>query len=158
VYLKGSKEDYERWAELVGDEEWAWESVKESFREIEEYDASGTSAYKHLADPDLGAHGTKGQLKVGMPPVLERGVAPRMEAMIAGGEKVNLDVNSGDPVGVSVFPFSYAKEGRSTSAGAHLADKPANLEIWTEAVANMFVWEGKRVVGVVLADGREGMY
>lgn len=156
VYLYGSGEDYNRWSDLVGDESWKWESVKKSFQAIENYDFSGSEDYKHLADPSTNSHGTKGQLKVGLPPVLEQGVVPQMEALAAMGEKINLDLNSGDPIGIAVFPHSYSKEGRSTSAIAHLVDPPSNLEVWTDAKAEKFVWEGKKVVGVVTEDGREG--
>lgn len=155
VYLYGSGEDYNRWADLVGDESWKWESVQKSYREIENYNFAGSKDYPHLAEPSNNQHGTDGTLKVGLPPVLEAGVVPQMEALAAAGDKINLDPNSGDPIGVSVFPYSYSKEGRSTSA-AHLVDPPKNLEVWTDATAAKFVWEGKRVVGVVTEDGRTG--
>jgi|TARA_R110002003_G_scaffold232_14_gene16840 choline dehydrogenase-like flavoprotein len=156
VYLYGSKEDYERWGDLVGDEDWKWDSVKQSFHAIENYDFVGSREYQHLADPSTSQHGTEGKLKVGLPNVLEKGVAPQMEALVSAGEKANLDPNSGDPVGVSVFPYSYSKVGRSTSAGAFLANPPPNLEIWTDAVAEKLVFDGDRVVGIVTADGRQG--
>jgi choline dehydrogenase-like flavoprotein len=157
VYLYGSGEDYNRWGEIVDDEEWRWESVRESFHAMETYDFSGSSDYSHLANPGTSQHGTTGALKVGLPPKLEHGVVPQMEAVIAAGEKVNLDPNSGDPTGVSVFPYSYSKLGRSTSAIAHLHDKPKNLEVWTGARVLKLVFEGDRVVGIVTEDGREGM-
>lgn len=34
VFLYGSKEDYNRWGELVGDEGWKWDGVYKSFREV----------------------------------------------------------------------------------------------------------------------------
>jgi choline dehydrogenase-like flavoprotein len=157
VYLYGSKEDYNHWGELVGDDDWKWDSVKESFHTIENYDFVGTQQYSHLANPSTTVHGTEGQLKVGMPSVLEAGVAPQMEALIANGEEINLDVNSGNPVGLCVFPHSFSKEGRSTSAIAHLVDPPKNLDIWTDATAKTLVFEGTKVVGVVTVDGRQGM-
>ena len=156
VYLYGSGEDYNRWAELVGDPSWSWENVKKSFEAIETYDFAGTEKYRHLADASTTVHGTKGQLKVGLPPVLERGVGLQIEALRDAGETVNLDPNSGDPVGISVFPFSYGKQGRTTSAIAHLMEPPANLDVWTGAKAEKLVFEGERVVGVVMADGRGG--
>ncbi|KAF1846496.1 GMC oxidoreductase [Cucurbitaria berberidis CBS 394.84] len=155
VYLYGSGEDYNRWGELVGDESWRWDSVKESFRAIENYEFDGAAQYAHLADPSANNHGTSGVLKVGLPPLLEKGVVPQMEAVLAAGDKVCLDPNSGNPVGVSIFPSSYSNEGRSTSAIAHLLNPPENLEIWTNAKVQRLIWEGTRVVGVVTSDGRE---
>jgi choline dehydrogenase-like flavoprotein len=156
LYLYGSREDYDRWGEMVGDEAWKWENVKESFEKIEKYDFEGSRAYRHLADPSTNPHGTKGDLKIGLPPVLEKGVVEQLEALVGMGEKGNLDTNSGNPVGVGVFPSSYSKEGRITSAGAFLLNPPDNLHIWTDAKVGKLVWEEEKVVGVVTEDGREG--
>ncbi|KAH8724932.1 hypothetical protein GQ44DRAFT_243412 [Phaeosphaeriaceae sp. PMI808] len=155
VYLYGSGEDYNRWGELVGDDDWKWDAVKKSYHTIENYDFEGAKAYVHLADPSSSMHGTQGSLKVGLPPVLELGVLPQMEAMIEAGEKLNLDPNSGDPTGLSVFPYSYSTQGRSTSAIAHLLDPPQNLEVWTDATVVKLLFDGTKVVGVVTADGRK---
>lgn len=154
VYLYGSSEDYNRWADLVGDDTWRWESVQKSFQEIENYDFEGSKQYLHLADPSKNQHGKNGTLKVGLPPVLEAGVVPQMEAVVASGEKINLDPNSGDPTGVSIFPYSYSKEGRSTSA-AHLLNPPKNLDIWTNASLEKLVFDGDKVVGIITEDGRK---
>ncbi|KAF2829120.1 alcohol oxidase [Ophiobolus disseminans] len=156
VFLYGSDEDYNRWAELAGgDEDWNWDAAKKAYHAMENYDFAGSAQYKHLADPSTSEHGTSGSLKIGLPPVLEVGVVPQMEALIEAGEKINLDPNSGDPIGISVFPFSYSKEGRTTSAIAHLLDAPGNLEVWTGAKVERLVFSGERVVGVVTEDGRE---
>lgn len=155
MFLYGSGEDYNRWADLVGDESWRWESVQKSFHAIENYGYGEASAYSGLVQPGK-EHGTKGKLRVGLPQVLEQGVVPQMEALREAGEKINLDPNSGDPTGISVLPFSYSKGGRSTSAGAHLLDPPANLEIWTDATVQKLVFQGSKVVGVEVKDGRKG--
>ncbi|EMD69672.1 hypothetical protein GGP41_001188 [Bipolaris sorokiniana] len=161
VYLYGSKRDYERWDQLVNDDgedgegTFKWDNVKRAFEKIENFDSSGSKTYRHLADPSTGQHGTKGKLNVGLPPILETAVQPQMEALMQAGEKLNLDPNSGDPVGISIFPATYAKQGRCTSATAHLTDPPKNLEIWTDAKVTKLLWEGKKVVGVVTEDGRE---
>ncbi|KAH5372463.1 hypothetical protein HBI49_062490 [Parastagonospora nodorum] len=155
VYLYGSKEDYNRWGDEVGDAEWKWDSVKDSFHAIETYDFEGIREYAHLADPSGEGHGTAGGVRVGLPPVLEKGVVPQMEALRDAGEKLNKDPNSGDPIGMSVFPMSYDKRGRCTSAMAHLMESPSNLEVWTGATVRDLVFEGERVVGVRTADGRE---
>ncbi|UPX18625.1 Choline dehydrogenase [Ascochyta rabiei] len=115
VYLKGSAADYEAWAERVGDEAWRWETVRKDYAAMETYEFDGAAAYQHLSRPRPGVHGVSGKVKVGLPPVLEKGVLETMQALVGAGEKVNLDPNSGDPVGMSVFPYSYSKDGRSTT-------------------------------------------
>ncbi len=32
--MYGSAEEYNRWAELVGDENWSWENTKEDFKKV----------------------------------------------------------------------------------------------------------------------------
>jgi choline dehydrogenase-like flavoprotein len=156
VYLYGSGEDYNRWAELVGDDSWRWENTQASFKKIENFDTKGAKEYPHLANPSPKDHGHEGVVKVSLPDVLEEGLQPTMEALIKAGEKVNLDPNSGDPVGISIFPSSYSKDGRTTSASAHLVDAPENLVIWTDAAVHKLVFEGTKVVGIETADGRRG--
>jgi len=68
----------------------------------------------------------------------------------------NLDLNSGNPVGVGIFPSSYGRGGRTTSAIAHLLNAPNNLTIWSTATVSRFILDGKKVLGVELADGRQG--
>lgn len=34
VWTRGSAADFERWAELVGSEDWGWDSVKKSFQKV----------------------------------------------------------------------------------------------------------------------------
>ncbi|KAJ4349233.1 hypothetical protein N0V95_004769 [Ascochyta clinopodiicola] len=156
VYLKGSAADYDAWAARVGDEAWGWETVQRDYAAIETYDFTGAEGYEGLARPQPGLHGVSGKVKVGLPPLLEKGVREGMQALAGAGEKVNLDPNSGDPVGMSVFPYSYSKDGRSTSALAHLRDAGRNLEVWTDASVGRILWSdgGERVSGVEVADGR----
>ncbi|PVI03499.1 GMC oxidoreductase [Periconia macrospinosa] len=155
VFLYGSAEDYNWWAELVGDDSWNWEHCKELFKKIEAYEFEGAKAYSNLARPDPKAHATDGTVKICMPPVMEKGIEPVMQAVAEeSGEKINLDLNSGDPMGIGIFPMSTSKDGRTTSATAHLVDAPKNLEIWTDGVVNRLLFDESRVVGIETADGR----
>lgn len=158
VYLKGSAADYDEWAKRVGDEEWGWETVKGDYAAIERYEFDGAGAYAHLSKPGVG-HGREGKVRVGLPPQLEKGVLETMQALVDAGEVVNLDPNDGDPVGMSVFPYSYSKDGRSTSAVAHLEDAGRNLRVWTDASVGRLLWgkDEASVVGVEMLDGRRGM-
>ena len=160
MYLKGSAADYDEWAQRVGDEAWEWETVRREFAAIETYEIGGTEEYKGLCAPEMEAHGEHGLVKVGLPPVLEKGVLETMQALVDAGERVNLDPNNGDPMGMSIFPYSYSKDGRTTSAIAHLKDAGSNLSVWTNASVERFVWGGggERVRGVETADGRTGRW
>ncbi|KAF2738929.1 FAD/NAD(P)-binding domain-containing protein [Polyplosphaeria fusca] len=155
VYLYGSKEDYDRWAELVGDDTWKWEHTKETFKRIENFDVSGAKEYAHVASPDPAQHGHDGTVKVGLPAKLEKGTLSALDAIHKNGEALNLDFNSGDPMGFGVFPATYSESGRTTSANAHLTNPPANLTIWTGAAVHRLKLEGAKVVGIEAADGRK---
>ncbi|KAF2277314.1 choline dehydrogenase [Westerdykella ornata] len=155
VYLHGSREDYNRWADLVGDKSWKWEHVQKSFQAIEQYDFDHASHYPHLAMPDVKDHGRDGLVKVSLPPQLEEGIASTMEALLAHGERLNVDPNSGNPIGISIFPSSYSKDGRTTSANAHLLNPPRNLTIWTGEPVYRLQFDGSKVVGIERADGRK---
>jgi choline dehydrogenase-like flavoprotein len=159
VYLKGSAADYDEWADRVGDEAWKWKTVKRDYAAIEKYDFDGSDQYAHLAKPASGVHGTQGKVRVGLPPTLEKGVLEGMQALIDHGEKINLDPNDGDPMGMSVFPYSYSQGGRTTSAVAHLKDAGDNLKVWTDANVTRLLWSehGEMVIGVQTEDGRRGM-
>lgn len=157
VYLYGSSEDFNRWAKLVEDESWDWEHCKDLFKQIETFDVRGAEAYSDLAKPDMEAHGTEGLVKVCLPQVMEKGVEPVLRAVVEkSGEKHNLDFNSGDPIGVGIFPMSTSKEGRTTSATSHLVNTPDNLEIWTDTTVQRLLFDGSQVLGVESADGRRG--
>lgn len=34
LYTRGASADYDRWAELAGDEDWGWQSTKERFKQV----------------------------------------------------------------------------------------------------------------------------
>ncbi|ORY09615.1 choline dehydrogenase [Clohesyomyces aquaticus] len=155
VYLWGADEDYNRWADLVGDDTWRWPNVKRAFMEIEDFDFEGAKQYSHLANPDPKEHGHSGMVKVSLPPILEKGVAPELEAVIKNGEQINLDFNTGNPIGMGIVANSSGPEGRTTSATAHLVDVPENLTIWTDAAVHKLVIDGTKAVGIETADGRK---
>ena len=157
VYLYGSREDYNRWADAVGDETWRWENTQESFKQIENYDFSrAITSYPEFAKPRPQDHGTSGQVKVCLPPSLERGTVEMMAAFMGTEDTVNLDLNSGNPVGIGILPNSASEDGRTTSATAHLEDTPDNLVVWTSAVVHGLRFDNDTVVGVETADGRIG--
>lgn len=158
AYVYGSGEDYNRWGELVGDDSWRWENTKELFKRIENYDMIAASSYSQYANPSAAEHGQRGLVNVSLPLVLEKGTAVALDAMDKFGMGPrNLDLNSGDPVGVGIFPSSYGHDGRTTSATAHLLNAPNNLTIWSNATVSRFILDGKKVLGVELADGRQAM-
>lgn len=61
---------------------------------------------------------------------------------------LNLDLNSGDPIGIGI-PASSALNGkRKSAATAYLFNKPANLFIVTETLATGVIIKDGRAIGV----------
>src|ERR1700712_3329046 len=69
---------------------------------------------------------------------------------------INLDINSGNPLGVGIVPVFEAHGYRTTSASANLKDTPKNLIIWTDATVGKIIFEGVRAIGVETTNGRKG--
>lgn len=69
---------------------------------------------------------------------------------------INLDVNSGNLIGLGMSPVSSQNGSRTTSASATLSTSPENLKVWTDAPVKKVLFEGTRAVGVELLDGRKG--
>jgi len=122
IYMRGQREDYERWAELADDASWRWSSVLELFKKSEDYHG-GASAL----------HGAGGLWRVEKQrlswQVLD---AFRDAAEQTGIAKVD-DFNGGDNAGCGYFEVNQRRGIRWNTAKAFL--KPAmrrpNLTIMT---------------------------
>ncbi|KAK9364672.1 GMC oxidoreductase [Lipomyces kononenkoae] len=153
-YLYGSKEDYNRWADVVGDDAWNWDHVKEALKKVETYHTEGPDESDLFAKPAYEDHGHEGPVHISLPPTWEMGTRYILEAGIKYGMKRNLDLNSGNPIGIGIVPSNYANGKRVTSASANLSTIPDNLTIWTNSTAGQIIFDGKKAVGVHLRDGR----
>ncbi|KAL3463533.1 hypothetical protein BJX64DRAFT_116475 [Aspergillus heterothallicus] len=152
VYTVGARDDYDTWAELVGDETFSWREIQRRFKALESFDTSiADERHRHFADVDAGNHGKDGKLKLGFAQQWEEDLPLVMEAFKSAGFKWNGDHNSGDPIGISLGVNSAYKGLRSTAADL-LEDAPSNLEIRTGAPARRVVFEGKRAVGVEVGE------
>ncbi|KAK9482111.1 GMC oxidoreductase [Lipomyces starkeyi] len=154
-YMYGSKDDYNQWAQLVGDDRWRWENIKEIFKKFETYHTEVPKGTEKFAKPAYYDHGHNGPVHVSLPPVWEKGTAAIIDAGIQYGFARNLDLNSGNPIGIGIVPSSFAKGYRTTSLSANLSTIPENLTIWTESKAIRVLFDGKRAIGVQLQDGRQ---
>lgn len=155
AYTVGPKDDYERWAEIVGDSSFGWDNAMrirkdkiEAFEEVAE-------EYLAYAAPNMDAHGKNGAVSVSIPKVWETPIILQLDAAEACGLGLNLDINSGDPLGLASAP-STAKNGlRITAAKAYLENAPSNLTTLSERTAVKIIFEGKKAMGIVTMNGEE---
>ncbi|RDW86937.1 GMC family oxidoreductase [Aspergillus mulundensis] len=156
IYTVGAKDDYDAWAEIVGDENFNWERMQARFRDIEAFDTRiPNEAYRAFAAPDPQQHGDSGALKLSYAEEWEEDLPLVMEAFRQAGVKWNMDHNSGDPIGVGMAINSVYKGVRSTAGDVlddALAKGRGNLEVKTGKTVRRVVFEGERAVGVEAGD------
>jgi hypothetical protein len=70
---------------------------------------------------------------------------------------LNLDVSSGDIMGVAISNASIGIGERSTASGAFLNNHPNNLTIWTDSQVAKILIEDNAAVGIELINGTTGI-
>lgn len=138
LYVRGQKEDYDRWAEL-GNSGWSYDEVLPYFKKSEDQQR-GTDNY----------HGVGGPLKVS-DLRLRRPIADYfIEAAQQCGIPWNDDYNGAEQEGVSYFQQTAHKGFRWSTAKGFLrpALKRENLTVLTQAHTCRVLLEGKRAVGI----------
>jgi hypothetical protein len=76
--------------------------------------------------------------------------------MIRVKAPINLDINSGNSMGIGMGPNFAAGRYRTTSASANLKERPDNLLIWTDTTVGKIIFQGVDAIGVATLDGRKG--
>jgi len=155
-WLYGHKEDFNEWAERVGDSCWSWENVLNRFEKVERMhvDLNEMQA-KYLDQKALNEHSKKGRVDLTFNkdwPALEW---MAFEAAKEMGIKVNGDLNSGDPTGLGISPSTFYKGSRVTASTAYLFSPPKNLTILTDSeVARIILDSSNKATGVETISGK----
>jgi choline dehydrogenase-like flavoprotein len=158
VWNIGPKDDYDEIARLVGDEEWKWDNAHERFKKLESFHGLGSDIpreYKDYLDPSPKDHGTSGLLNIGFPAVWEKCHKEIIDIFAASGHEKNLDLNSGNPLGLSVTAATAYRGSRVTAADL-LQDAPNNLEILTNTQVARVIFspdDPLKAIGIETIDG-----
>ncbi|KAI0045450.1 GMC oxidoreductase [Auriscalpium vulgare] len=163
-YTRGSRDDFNRFANVTGDSGWSWSSIFPYMLKVENFtapvDHHDTSGQ---FDPSL--HGDRGPLLPTLPgfpsPLDQRLLATTEED--SGRFPFNLDMNSGDTIGIGWVQSTSGNGVRSSSATAYLhpiLDRP-NLDLLVDTQATRVLQTGSRhgipiLRGVELANGVSG--
>ncbi|BCS25214.1 GMC family oxidoreductase [Aspergillus puulaauensis] len=153
----GARDDYDKWAEDVGDDAFSWERVQERLKALECLDeqslAARTSNNTVYAAPKPTHHGFTGPLRVGFAREFEADLPLVLDIFDQAGFERNLDVNDGNPLGMSLGFNSFSFGLRSTAADL-LVDIPDNLMVITDQPVQRVVFDGQRAVGVELKNAK----
>ncbi len=152
----GPADDFDEIARLVEDDEWKWTKAQKRLNRIESYRGTYPDVqehYKKYLNPRPEDHGSDGLLKVGFPAIWERNLTGMMDIATAAGYRANPDMNSGNPMGISVAPQTAYKGVRSTAADM-LTKVPSNLHILTDAQVAHIIFDGKTATGISTLGGQ----
>ena len=143
IYIRGSKRDYDRWAEM-GAVGWSYADVLPYFKKAEDQ-GRGPDAY----------HGAGGPLSVSD----LRYKNPLSTAFLEGAGELQLpanpDFNGESQEGVGFYQVTQKNGRRWSSAAAYLnpAKERPNLRIFSDAHAERVTFDGRRATGVAFRYG-----
>ncbi len=148
IYMRGQKADYDRWAEVTGDERWRWDQVLPLFMRTED----------HHAGPST-VHGASGEWRVEKQRLRWDILDAFREAALQRGIPNTDDFNRGDNEGCGYFEVNQKSGFRWNTAKAFLrsASRRGNLTIMTGCHVERLVFEhsehGLRCSGVEFSGG-----
>jgi choline dehydrogenase-like flavoprotein len=134
--MRGTPDDYDRWADAYGCTGWAWRDMRAAFEAVE----AGPIGFTRIAEGDTSP--------------FDRAMR---RAAIALGHPVCDDYNAPDATGLS-FAMLTLRDGRRSSvndAYVEPARTRANFTSRGGVLVDRVVLDGTRAVGVVTADGEE---
>ena len=144
IYLRGPREDYDRWA-AEGNAGWGYDDLLPFFKRAE-HNERGADAW----------HGTGGPLNVMDLPSPNR-YGPRfVDAAVQAGFARNADFNGPVHEGVGLYQVTHKNGERCSAAKAYLTPNLArpNLRVVTGAHTTRILFDGTRAVGVQARIGR----
>ncbi|GAB7340541.1 hypothetical protein MBLNU457_6956t1 [Dothideomycetes sp. NU457] len=150
----GPKDDYDEWARIVGDDSFDWKNIQRRFKALESFDVESCPDYIKYARALADNHGTHGPVHVELPAVWERHCSALADAAEEFGLDSNLDINSGNPIGMGIVPATSRGAKRWTCADGFLRDHPSSLTILPSTVASRILFDGKKAMGIE-ANGKQ---
>ena len=137
IYMRGQSRDYERWAEITGDDAWRWSRVLPDFKRHEDH---------HLGADEL--HGAGGEWRVERQRLRWDILDAFAQAAQQAGIPACPDFNRGSNEGVGYFEVNQKRGWRWNTAKAFL--RPTCY-----ARPNFELWTGTQVARLEFADDSE---
>ncbi|MFT3779082.1 MAG: GMC family oxidoreductase N-terminal domain-containing protein [Ottowia sp.] len=168
IYMRGQSRDYDRWAELVGDDAWRWAQCLPDFMAHEDhYKLDSTQrtpdGRQSPIPPEFSAlHGHGGEWRVDRQRLRWEVLDAFAEAAVQAGIPATEDFNGGNNEGVGYFEVNQKAGWRWNTAKAFLRPtcygRP-NFELWTSAQVVRLLLErdetSLRCTGAQVWDGHE---
>ncbi len=138
IYIRGQKEDYNKWAE-AGNAGWSYENVLPYFRRAEN---NNTIADEY--------HGTEGPLYVSNQRSPHIICKDYIRAAQQAGHKLNPDFNGDDQLGTGLYQVTQHNGRRASAAVCYLnpIKNRKNLTVVTNAQTTRVIIENRKATGV----------
>lgn len=145
IYMRGQARDYDHWAALTGDPQWAWTQTLADFKAHESHyrlDNGARPPGAHGGDFS-DQHGNGGEWRVEKQRLRWEILDAFADAAVQSGVQRTADFNTGDNAGVGYFEVNQKSGWRWNTSKAFLrpAGTRANLHVWTEAQVEKLVFE-----------------
>ncbi|KAJ6509683.1 aryl-alcohol oxidase precursor [Mycena vulgaris] len=144
AYTRGAADDFNRYAQLTGDDGWSWKSVFPYFLKTEKWTAPADH-HNTQGQFDPAIHGTHGPISTSLGGYswseFEHHVIQTTEEL-PNDFPFNLDMNSGQPLGIGWMQSTIGGGERSSSATGYLAPKfiqRPNLDVLLHAQVSKLV-------------------
>lgn len=137
IYMRGQARDYDKWAELTGDDAWNWENSLADFKAHEDHykldDGADPATGDNSRFSDMHGHG--GEWRIEKQRLQWDVLDSFADAAIEAGIEKTDDFNAGDNAGVGYFDVNQRSGWRWNTSKAFLRPAKArkNLTVWTEA-------------------------
>ncbi|KAJ7733598.1 aryl-alcohol oxidase precursor [Mycena olivaceomarginata] len=123
AYTRGSRDDYDRYARVSGDDGWSWDNLVPYMRKTEQFHPPTSQNTTEQFNPAV--HNLHGINSVSLPGFL-RDTDARVFATtsdLSHEFPFNIDMNSGTPLGIGWVQSSIKNGSRSSSATSYLAPR-----------------------------------
>ncbi|KAI0282905.1 glucose-methanol-choline oxidoreductase [Russula brevipes] len=121
VWNTGTMDDFDRLADVTGDDGWSWEHVRPLIKNIEKLTAPADH-HDIAGEVNPSIHGTSGPVGItvqGFPSLLDTRVF-ETASLLSSEFPFNEDMNSGNPLGIGWTQYSVQNGTRVSAATAYL--------------------------------------
>ncbi|KAL4965004.1 GMC family oxidoreductase [Aspergillus stella-maris] len=136
TWTRGNRVEYDRWADVVGDERWSYEGLLPHFKRMETAVARGKEV-------DGNVHGVHG---------------PIQNLSVSESVRENLDVNAGSPLGLAELTENWREGKRQIASEVFGISTKTNITLLTETMVQKVLIDtdaGKKVAkGMEVAGGQ----
>ncbi|PIL23707.1 hypothetical protein GSI_13456 [Ganoderma sinense ZZ0214-1] len=159
VWTRSSRDDFDRYAMVSGDDGWSWNAIEPYYRKIEHV-VPPVDHHNTTDEIDIGIHGTRGPVNIttaNAPYPIDPHVNATSQEL-GNQYPYNRDMNSGNPLGIGWTQGTYGNGVRSSASSSYIhpfTSRP-NLDVLVNATVTRVLRTGHDVeTGLPIFSGVE---